>query len=160
SSEKVENGQDDRPQGTLTSPKFTIARKYISFRVSGGDIEHHLCVNLLVDGKLVRSATGWKSDRLVATSWNVSAWPGQKAMLPIVDEASGNWGHINVSRLVQTDVPERFPVETGPLYHESLRPQFHFTARQWVMSRLNPGEQQEGWINDLNGLIYYDGEYH
>ena len=28
------------------------------------------------------------------------------------------------------------------------------------MDRLNPGMQQEGWINDLNGLIYYDGEYH
>lgn len=160
SSEKVENGQDDRPQGTLTSPKFTIARKYISFRVGGGNIEHHLCVNLLVDGKLVRSATGWNSDRLVATSWDVSAWQGQKAVIQIVDEASGNWGHINVSRVVQTDAPERLPVETGPLYREPLRPQFHFTARQWVMTRLNPGMQQEGWINDLNGLLYYDGEYH
>src|SRR6266511_2184222 len=24
----------------------------------------------------------------------------------------------------------------------------------------DPGMQQEGWVNDLNGLIYYDGEYH
>ena len=23
-----------------------------------------------------------------------------------------------------------------------------------------PRLQQEGWVNDLNGLIYYDGEYH
>ncbi|HEY3779977.1 MAG TPA: glycoside hydrolase family 32 protein [Fimbriimonadaceae bacterium] len=50
--------------------------------------------------------------------------------------------------------------QTSPLYHESLRPQFHFTARQWNDHRLNPVEHQEGWINDLNGLIYYDGEYH
>ena len=28
------------------------------------------------------------------------------------------------------------------------------------MSRPNPGMRQEGWVNDLNGLIYYDGEYH
>jgi sucrose-6-phosphate hydrolase SacC (GH32 family) len=28
------------------------------------------------------------------------------------------------------------------------------------MDRLNPRERQEGWVNDLNGLIYYDGEYH
>ena len=47
-----------------------------------------------------------------------------------------------------------------PLYKESLRPQFHFTARQWTENRLNPVEHQEGWLNDLNGLIYYDGEYH
>ena len=47
-----------------------------------------------------------------------------------------------------------------PLYQEALRPQFHFTARQFTEHRLNPGPRQEGWINDLNGLIYYDGEYH
>lgn len=33
------------------------------------------------------------------------------------------------------------------LYKEINRPQFHFTTRR-------------GWINDPNGLIYYDGEYH
>jgi sucrose-6-phosphate hydrolase SacC (GH32 family) len=78
----------------------------------------------------------------------------------IVDQASGDWGHINVDKIVQTDIPERLPVVTGPLYQESLRPQFHFTARQWTMDRLNPGPKEEGWLNDLNGLIYYDGEYH
>jgi len=160
SSEKVADGQDDKPQGTLSSPEFTISSKYIAFRVAGGDIERHLCVNLVVGGKIVRSATGWRSDRLVPTSWDVTAWHGKKAHIQIVDEASGDWGHINVSRVVQTDTPERLPVETGELYREALRPQFHFTARQWVMSRLNPGQRQEGWVNDLNGLIYYDGEYH
>jgi fructan beta-fructosidase len=160
SSEKDLDRQADRPQGTLTSPEFQIARPYISFRIGGGDYEHDTCINLLVDGKVVRSATGWRSDRLMPGSWDVSRWAGQKARVQIVDLASGDWGHVNVSRIAQTDEPECLPVVAGPLYREALRPQFHFTARQWTMTRLNPGMQQEGWINDLNGLIYYDGEYH
>jgi sucrose-6-phosphate hydrolase SacC (GH32 family) len=152
--------EGDEPTGTLTSPKFKIVRRYISFRISGGDYEHDTCLNLLIDGKVVKSATGWRSNRLVPSSWDVSRFLGQNARIQVMDSASGDWGHISVDHIVQTDKPERLPVETGPLYHESLRPQFHFTARQWTMDRLNPGPKEEGWLNDMNGLIYYDGEYH
>lgn len=47
-----------------------------------------------------------------------------------------------------------------PLYHESLRPQFHFTARYWDEYQLHPPNHHEGWINDVNGLMVHDGEYH
>src|ERR1039458_9428921 len=167
---EIENAADNRvisseiegdgPTGTLTSPVFKIARPYISFRIGGGDYESDTCVNLLIRGQVVRSATGWRSDRLVPASWDVRRFLGQKAQVQIIDAASGDWGHINADHIIQTDKPERLPGVTGPLYRESLRPQFHFTARQWGMDRLNPGPNQEGWMNDLNGLIYYDGEYH
>lgn len=150
----------DEPRGTITSPQFTIDRRYVAFRIAGGNYERHTCLNLLVDGTIVRSATGWRSDRLTPDSWDVSAWAGKQAQIQVVDQTGGDWGHINVSHLVQTDTPERLPTAVAPLYREHLRPQFHFTGRQWTMNRLNPREREEGWINDLNGLIYYEGEWH
>ncbi len=39
------------------------------------------------------------------------------------------------------------PWRGEPVYTERLRPQFHFTARR-------------GRLNDPNGLLHYDGEYH
>jgi fructan beta-fructosidase len=97
----------DGPTGTLTSPEFKIERRFISFRIAGGNYEIHTCLNLLVNGKIVKSATGWRSDRLMPSSWDVSPWMGQLAQAQIVDEASGDWGHLNVERIIQTDKPER-----------------------------------------------------
>ena len=114
----------------------------------------------LIAGKIVKARQAGGVTALVPASWDVSRFRGQKAQIQVVDEASGEWGHINVDHIVQTDTPERLPVVSEPLYRETWRPQFHFTAREWTMDRLNPRERQEGWVNDLNGLIYYDGEYH
>ena len=88
--------QGDGPTGTLTSPEFKIARKYLSFLISGGDYERDTCLNLLINGKVVRSATGWRSDRLVPASWDVSQFRGQ-GQVQVVDPARGDWGHINVA---------------------------------------------------------------
>jgi fructan beta-fructosidase len=151
---------DDGPTGTLTSPDFKITKPYLSFRIGGGDYEMHACIDLIVDGKTIKRATGRNSDHLTPVSWDVKPWLGKQAQLRIIDKASGRWGHINVSQPVLTESPEAMPLEKGTLYQETLRPQFHFTARQWTMDRLNPGMRQEGWINDLNGMVYYDGEYH
>ncbi len=150
----------DGPMGTLTSPAFKISKPYLSFRIGGGDYERHACIDLRVDGKIVKSATGRNSDELTPASWDVKEFMGKEARIQIVDEASGRWGHINVGKILQTDHPEALPVVKGLLYQEKLRPQFHITARQWTMDRLNPGMRQDGWLNDLNGLVFYDGEYH
>jgi fructan beta-fructosidase len=150
----------DGPTGTLTSPEFTVNRRYIAYGVGGGDYEYVTCLNLLVDGVVVRSATGRTTDLLTPGSWDVAEFAGRKARVQLVDQATGDWGHVNVDHVILTDQPERPPVSTQPRYGETWRPRVHFTARQWAMDRLNPGQRQEGWLNDLNGLVFYDGEYH
>jgi sucrose-6-phosphate hydrolase SacC (GH32 family) len=98
----------DKPTGTLTSPEFTINRKFISFLIGGGGWEGKTCMNLLVDGKIVRTATGPNlkpggSEALAPASWDVAEFADRTARIQIVDAASGGWGHINVDHIVLTD---------------------------------------------------------
>ncbi|MBN1345210.1 MAG: GH32 C-terminal domain-containing protein [Phycisphaerae bacterium] len=98
----------DGTTGTLTSPLFTIQRKYLNFLIGGGMHPGKACINLLVDGKAVRTATG-PNDRPGGTealdwhSWDVADLVGKTAHIEIVDQATGGWGHINVDQIVQSD---------------------------------------------------------
>ena len=98
----------DDTTGTLTSPEFKIERKYISFLIGGGKNLEKLTLNLLVEGKVARSATGPNdkpggSEALVADYWDLSEFAGKSAVILITDNAKGGWGHINVDHIVQTD---------------------------------------------------------
>jgi sucrose-6-phosphate hydrolase SacC (GH32 family) len=98
----------DNATGTLTSPSFKIERKYISFLIGGGGFEGKTCMNLLVGGKVVRTAAGQNTkpgghELLEESRWDVTNLAGQSASLQIVDNATGGWGHILVDQIVFTD---------------------------------------------------------
>lgn len=98
----------DNSTGTLTSPPLRIERKFIAFLIGGGMNAEKLALQLLVDGKVVRSATGPNdqpggSEALAPGSWEVSEHLGKTATLRIVDDAKGGWGHLNVDHIVQTN---------------------------------------------------------
>lgn len=106
----------DATTGTLTSPAFTIDRSWINFLIGGGGYEGATCMNLVVEGKTVRTATGPNttpggSEQLEAASWDVTELLGKTATIVIVDRRTGGWGHINVDEIVQSDVNRA----TGPV---------------------------------------------
>jgi fructan beta-fructosidase len=98
----------DATTGTLTSPPFRIERPYINFLVGGGKYPGETCIDLLVDGQVVRTATGPNdkpggSERLAWWSWDVADLAGKTAVIRIVDRRTGGWGHINVDQITQSD---------------------------------------------------------
>ena len=100
--------------GTLTSPPFTLDHKHISFLIGGGGWKEKTCMNLLVDGKVARTATGPNvvpggSEALDLASWDVSDLIGKTAQIQIVDNQKGGWGHINVDQIVLCDTPPSAP---------------------------------------------------
>ena len=95
----------DGPQGTATSKAFRIQRRYIGFLIGGGDHPGKTCMNLRVDGKVVRTATGKNQEALEPASWDVADLQGREAVLEIVDHSSEGWGHINIDRIIFSDIP-------------------------------------------------------
>ncbi|MGW9167176.1 GH32 C-terminal domain-containing protein [Agromyces sp. NPDC055657] len=93
----------DDNTGDLTSPAFTIepGEDHLSFLVGGGKrTDGSLDVQLLVDGKVVRSATGPEAGALNWRSWDVSEYAGREARLRVHDAATGGWGHLTADHFV------------------------------------------------------------
>ena len=97
----------DESRGTLTSPPFTVERPFVNFLVGGGYYKGQTCVNLVVDGKVVRTATGKNSEHLDWTSWDVSEFKGRSATVVIVDDRRGHFGHINADCFYFDDAPRK-----------------------------------------------------
>lgn len=97
----------DPAEGTITSAPFTIDSDYIDLLVAGG--KHPMtdpnptAVNLVVDGRVVASATGQNSGDMDWTAWDVRAWKGKTATIQVVDQRDSDWGHLMVDNIVFSD---------------------------------------------------------
>jgi fructan beta-fructosidase len=98
----------DGTRGTLTSPPFKVSRRYLNFLIGGGGYEKETCINLMHEGKVVRTATGPNtepggSEALDWSSWDVGDLAGKEVVIQIIDQRTGGWGHINVDHIIQSD---------------------------------------------------------
>ena len=86
------NSAHNRGQSTgkQTSPAFNITKKYINFLGGGNYNPGNISINLLIDGKAVRSQTGNHSGGMQWYSWDVTEYLGRKAQIEAVDKGPGN----------------------------------------------------------------------
>ena len=116
---------------------FKITKRYLNFPISHQQERGRMTFE--ADGKdklsvVVRLAPD-KADYWVFK--DMSAYKGKTVKITYEGNEKG------LSQIYQADEI----AGQDSLYKEKNRPQFHFTTRR-------------GWINDPNGLIYHDGEYH
>jgi len=103
--------EKDSATGTLLSKPFRIERNYITFLIGGGGHKDRTCLNVLVDGKVVASATGRNENRMQPQSLDVRPWFGHEARLQIVDNEKGPWGNIGVDEIIFSDAPRGASLE-------------------------------------------------
>lgn len=92
--------QGDEPQGTLTSPPFTLPTGTLSFLIGGGNLSQTRVELVIVDHMLAEQArafyeTGKNVETMERVTWDLRPIAGRIGRIRIVDESSDEWGHIN-----------------------------------------------------------------
>ena len=136
-------------QGTLTSPDFTIDAKRLNFLIGGGNLPGETCVNLVVEGAVVHSATGRNNRTLDWQSWDVREFKGKEAQLQIVDRNSGEWGTVLVDHIVLGDEAFTPPVE--PALWVDYGPDFYASV-SW--SDVPPSDGRRLWLGWMSNWNY------
>ena len=114
--------------------KITVRSKYLVFPVN--TLGTHKRVSFCEDGVEVYRL----NMMLDAIAPNFNAYID-------VSRFMGKTLTFDIEPFVDVNIRETDEMDIPNLYGEPLRPQVHFTAKN-------------GWINDPNGLVYKDGEYH
>jgi uncharacterized protein (DUF608 family) len=95
----------DAGQGKLKSPLFTIRERWISFLIGGGNQPGQCCMNLVVNGQVVRTETGRNTEQLRRVAWDVADLAGRDATIEIVDQSTEGWGHVLVDDIRFSNLP-------------------------------------------------------
>ena len=122
------------------SVQLSADKHYLNFPIKNSAPEQE--VSISVGGQPMQKFTMRLADG--APDWwgtfNIAPWKGEALSISAAKLPAGSKA---LALIDQTDAP-KYPAN---VYHEAVRPQFHFSVKQ-------------GWSNDVDAGIYYQGEYH
>jgi sucrose-6-phosphate hydrolase SacC (GH32 family) len=151
--------------GKITSPEFSITKKCIDFLVGGDYYPGKECVNLLVNGKVVRTQTGnGGNSHLTWTGWDVTEFIGRKARIEIVDnlgkqdgEDQGWGGSIFCDAIMLCDELPQYKYNNGwaKAFWIDWGSDF-YAARSW--NNYAPNEKRIIWTGFMSNWTYTHSE--
>lgn len=147
-------------KGKITSPEFKIDKDYLTFLVGGGCYPGEESVNLLVDGRVVRSQTGnSNSTNMNWAGWDVSEFRGKPARIEIVDKISegfgmGARGFIYCDAFTLCDSYPQYTYYNGweKAFWTDWGPDF-YAVRSW--NNYAPGETRTIWVGWMGIWRYF-----
>ena len=148
-------------KGKITSPEFIISKKFINFLVGGGYYPGEECVNLLIDGKVVRTKTGNSGNaHLNWTGWDVTEFIGRNARIEIVDNVGAAGfsmkGYIFCDAIMLSDDLPKMPYEEyNPGWEKAFWVDWgadYYAVRSW--SNYAPGEKRTIWTGWMGIWTY------
>ena len=149
--------------GKITSPEFVISKDYINFLVGGGYFPGDECVNLLVDGKIVRTQTGNSGNAHVNwVGWDVRDLWGKKAVIEIVDNMSAaSWlqkAYIYCDAIMLADELPKTPYEEyNPGWSKAFWVDWgsdYYAVRSWT--NYAPNETRTIWAGWMGSWRYFN----
>lgn len=103
----------DVTTGKITSPDFTIEKRFINFQIGGGSLVD-VGFNIVVDNQVVETIKSTSNaERMQWRGIDVSQHLGKTARIEIFDNATAGWGHILVDHIVFSDVQYDSRVENA-----------------------------------------------
>ena len=96
----------DNHRSELLTPPFEVKLDYITFLLSGGRMPGEACINLLVDGKVMRTVTGENNDLLNWVAFDVKDLRGKEARIQVLDTSIATFGYITIDCVCQSPDPK------------------------------------------------------
>jgi fructan beta-fructosidase len=120
---------------------FTATQRYLNIPIQTGAPKH--LVELVQNGLVVREMNVELAD--TATNFwafmDLMPFQGQELLVRVDSQLATS------NQLATFFIQTNTIITDTPIYQEALRPIYHYSTRR-------------GWVNDANGMVYYDGEYH
>ncbi|MEU9670314.1 GH32 C-terminal domain-containing protein [Streptomyces bobili] len=114
-------------------------------------VSQETSVNLVVDGRVVRSATGSNSETLDWASFDMRPYAGKEARIQLVDMNTAGWGHLLADRFTAAETPAKSVVQRADWADYGKD---YYAAVSWENA---PGGKRYmiGWMNnwDYGGAV-------